>query len=86
MQTVLDSLTQYYGLDWAAILLSFFSLNALKNKQVIGFVYGALGCMCALILSILIGSIPMIVANIIFVVMQCRGYLAWKKDSKPASE
>lgn len=86
MQTIFDSITQYYGLDWASIILSFFSLNALKNKQVMGFVYGAIGCICALILSIIISSIPMVVANIIFVVMQCRGYIAWKKDSKPASK
>ena len=76
----MESLLQYKGVDWAAMVFAVFSLYYISKHRKCGFVFG-IGCsVCWLIFGILAHSIPSIIANAIYVVFQIKGWRDWKED------
>jgi hypothetical protein len=75
---------QHYGLDWVAMLLTFIAIYALGNKQRHGFLIMIAGNCCWIILGFKFESLGMILANVIFFVMNTRGFIRWGKTNAPA--
>ena len=74
----MELLFKYHGIDWIAIIMTFLTLYYLGEKRRFGFVFGVLASISWLIFGILVDSIANIVANIIFIALNLRGYLNWQ--------
>lgn len=81
-----QSLTQYYGLDWIAMVTIFLSVYLLGNRRKIGFVFGVVGSVSWLAFNSLVDSWPGIVANAVLIVLHVRGFLEWEKRKKEEQE
>jgi hypothetical protein len=60
--------------------MTFFSLYYLGEKRRAGFVFGVLASISWLTFGVLAGSIANVIANIIFIALNIRGYVAWQKN------
>ena len=77
----MEMLLKYHGVDWIAMVLTFLTLYYLGEKRRSGFVFGILASISWLIFGVLVHSIANIVANVIFIALNLRGYLNWKKQN-----
>ncbi len=68
---------QYYVVDWVAMIFTFIAIYLLGNKSRSGFITMMCGNSCWLIVGILTNSLALIIANFVFFVMNCRGYIKW---------
>jgi hypothetical protein len=71
------NLTQYYGSDWIAMILSVASLWILGNRNRSGFVTMAVGNVAWVIYGVMANNLPVIISNTIFVALNLRGYFNW---------
>lgn len=76
----LDSFSQYYGLDWIIFLGNMIAVWLLGDKNKFGFVVRASINLVWIALGIVINSIPLIVAGMIFAILNTRGFWKWKKE------
>lgn len=77
---MLHYLTDFYGSDWAAMVLTFLSIYYLGNSKRIGFIFGIGAGISWTVFGVLVGSIASPIANAIFIYLNLRGYLKWKKE------
>lgn len=70
-------LTDYYGIDWIAMVLTIIAIYLLGNKSRKGFVIMMAGNLCWVALGALTGSLGLIAANCTFIVMNIRAYFKW---------
>lgn len=80
----LCDMTEYLGLDWLAMCLTFTAIYLLGNKSRSGFVVMMLGNLCWSAIGLWAGSLAMIIANLGFFAMNVRGFLRWS-PSPPES-
>ncbi len=73
----------YYGIDWIAIALSLLAVYMLGNKNKYGFLVFAFSNVMWVFLGFSwMESIGMAIGNIVFFVVNVRGYFSWVKESK----
>ena len=77
----MEIIFKYHGIDWIAIIMTFLTLYYLGEKRRSGFIFGIVASISWLIFGVLVDSIANIVANIIFIVLNLRGYLNWKEQN-----
>ncbi len=77
---MLQQLTSYYGVDWAAMACTFLTIYYLGKKQRIGFVYGMGSNVFWAVFGIMAGSLANPISNCILIVLNTRGYLRWKAE------
>ena len=77
----MEIIFKYHGIDWVAIIMTFLTLYYLGEKRRFGFVFGIVASISWLIFGILVDSIANIVANVIFIALNLRGYLNWKEQN-----
>jgi hypothetical protein len=70
-------MTQYLGVDWLAMGLTFGAIYLLGNKSRAGFLVMMLGNLCWSAMGIWAGSYAMVIANLGFFSMNVRGYVKW---------
>ena len=75
-----EILLKYHGIDWVVIIMTFLTLYYLGEKRRFGFVFGIVASISWLIFGILVDSIANIIANVIFIALNLRGYLNWKEQ------
>ncbi|GAB5465846.1 MAG: nicotinamide mononucleotide transporter [Candidatus Kapaibacteriales bacterium] len=76
----MEDLTRYFLIDWLAMLLSLLGVYIIGNKRKSGFLVFALSnVIWALLGFTLMGSYGVAIGNLIFVVINIRGYLSWNK-------
>ena len=80
----MDILFKYYGIDWTAMIMTFCFLYYVGEEKRSGFVFGILASISWLIFGILAESIANILANLIFITLNVRGYVKWKSKADPA--
>lgn len=71
----------YYGIDWLAMLLTVLAIYLLGNKARYGFVLMTLGNVCWVTMGVLTDSMAMILANLIFLTMNVRGWFKWPPEA-----
>jgi hypothetical protein len=69
--------TQYFGLDWLAMSLTFCAIYLLGNKSRYGFLVMMAGNLCWSGIGVWVASYAMIIANLGFFSMNVRGFLKW---------
>lgn len=74
---MLDTLLQYYGLDWATLGLGLVGCYLTSNRRREGFLFSILGCMCGFSVALISDQYGFIVYNAILILMMARGYTGW---------
>ena len=75
-----EIILKYHGVDWIAMIMTFLALYYLGEKRRFGFIFGILASISWLTFGVLVDSIANILANVIFIVLNLRGYLNWKEQ------
>ena len=75
-----EILLKYHGIDWIAMIMTFLALYYLGEKRRFGFIFGILASISWLTFGVLVDSIANIIANVIFIVLNLRGYVKWKEQ------
>lgn len=74
---------KYYTLDWLAMGLSLLAVYLLGNKNKFGFISFILANLLWVILGFsLINSLGIAIGNLVFLIMNIRGYLSWNKTTQ----
>jgi nicotinamide riboside transporter PnuC len=76
----MESLLRYYGLDWAGMVFAFVSLYYIGKQRKRGFLIGIGGNIAWLGFAILAESLANLLANIIYIALNCRGFWKWKHE------
>ena len=76
----MEILFKYDGIDWLAMIMTFLALYYLGEKKRFGFIFGILASISWLTFGVLVDSIANILANVIFIVLNLRGYANWKEQ------
>lgn len=71
-------MSQYFGLDWVAMALTFTAIYLLGGKRRLGFVVMGAGNLCWSTIGVLVGSPAMVMANLGFLAMNLRGFRKWR--------
>lgn len=69
----------YYGIDWIAAVLLIANIWLVGSNKRIGWLVGAVACCFSTAFVIMTKSYPQIAMNIIFIILNIRGYYNWKK-------
>lgn len=75
---------RYFGIDWMAMALTFVAIYLLGNRSRAGFATMMFGNGCWVAIGVLSGSLAMVIANVVFIVMNARGWHRWAPET-PAS-
>ena len=72
---------RYWGLDWLAMALSLFSVYLLGNKNRVGFLVFAASNSTWIFLGLtLMTSLGIAVGNTVFLFMNIRGFVNWRRS------
>lgn len=73
---------KYYALDWVATSLSLLAVYLLGNKNKYGFISFSIANSLWIFLGFfLMDSLGIGIGNIVFLIMNIRGYISWKKTT-----
>ena len=76
----MDWFGKYHGSDWVGMTGNLFGIYYLSKQRKRGFLIGSIGCLGWLCFGVITGSVPSVVSNIIYIGMNIRGWVKWKKD------
>ena len=76
-------MTQYFGIDWLAMCLTFSAIYFLGNKSRNGFLLMMAGNLCWSAIGVWAHSYAMVIANIGFFSINVRAYLKWSPTHVP---
>ena len=62
----MEAVFKNYGLDWLAMMFTFFAIYTLGNKKRNGFFIMMLGNASWIIIAIRVDSLAMVLANLVF--------------------
>lgn len=72
---------QYYAIDWLAMGLTFLGIWQIGNKNRIGFVLMMVANISWIAVGYLSGSLALVLANAMLIVMNLRAIIKWSRDS-----
>ncbi len=70
-------MSQYFGVDWLAMCLTFSAIYLLGSKKRGGFLVMMTGNLCWSAIGLWAHSTPMLIANLGFFAMNVRGFVKW---------
>jgi len=73
----MELLTQYYGIDYIAMFLTFAAIYLVGNKKRCGFVYGLIGNVLWMIYAVWAVAPAIFLVNLVLGVLYLRGYMKW---------
>ncbi len=85
VDSFINSLKNYYGIDWIAMVATFLSIHNLSNKRKSGFIYGLIAAFFWTIFNLFVESYAGILANVVFAAMNIRGFIKWKHETQAAN-
>ncbi len=74
-----EYLTQYYGIDWAAMILVIVGLWLLGRKQKVGFVVNVAGAVLWIVFNVMVDSVAGVLANAILIFVNIQGWWRWSR-------
>ena len=69
----------HQGIDWLAAGLTIWAIYLLGERQRYGFIIMITGNLAWVLLGVMVDSLAMIVSNLLFMLMNLRGYVAWAR-------
>lgn len=82
IQSILEGLSTYYGLDYLSFILGAIGIIFLTSKKSSGFLFSAISVILAAITAIIAKQYGFLLANSLNVFLLIRGYYIWKKENK----
>jgi nicotinamide riboside transporter PnuC len=76
---------QYYGIDWLASTMSLLMIYSLGSGRRVGFTFGVSANLSWIIFASLSHSAPILFSNLIFLMLNIRGWCAWKPKPTEAT-
>ncbi|KXF83440.1 nicotinamide mononucleotide transporter [Enterovibrio coralii] len=73
---------QYYGIDWLAMVLTFLAIWQIGNKNKVGFYLMICGNTSWICVGFLTDSLAMMIANVIFLLMNIRAIVKWSQPDE----
>lgn len=73
------TLFKYFGIDWLAMISSFFAIYLLGNKNKKGFLAFMFSNVCYWTIGYLTNSIALITGSIVFFITNLNNWAKWKK-------
>jgi hypothetical protein len=73
-------MSQYHGLDWVAMALTFTAIYLLGSKRRAGFLVMGSGNLFWSVIGVWAGSYAMVMANVGFLAMNLRGFWKWRRS------
>ncbi|MDD5459157.1 MAG: PnuC protein [Phycisphaerae bacterium] len=70
---------EHYGIDWLAGLMTILGIYLLGSKKKAGFVVMMTGNITYIAFGLIANSSGVIVANLVFILMNIRGFISWTK-------
>ena len=67
----------YYGIDWVAMVFTFWAIYLIGNKNRHGFIIMILGNASWVVVGVLTSSVAMIIANGAFIALNVRALIKW---------
>ena len=81
-----EALLKFHGTDWVGMVFGLISTYLLTKQRRWGFVFGIVAGLGWIAFGVLTQSFPSIIANSLFIVINCRGFWRWKKERVEAME
>lgn len=72
-------MSQYFGIDWVAMVMTFTAIYLLGGKRRTGFLLMICGNILWMVIGLWAHSYAMLIANAGFVTMNVRGYWKWRE-------
>lgn len=79
MDTILQSLTLYYGLDWAAMILGLSGTYMITHQKRLGFLLNSIACLMGVIVAAMSDQMGYIVYNAIILMMLSKAFISWPR-------
>lgn len=76
----------YFGVDWAAMVFTFVAIYLLGNQSRSGFPVMMCGNSCWVVVGLLASSTAMVLANVVFFLMNLRGLLRWASSGNQTGQ
>jgi hypothetical protein len=73
--------TEYYGLDWVAMIAGLATIYLLGSKKRSGFIVGIIAGIVWTAVNLIAEIWPGIILNVILIGLYIRGYVNWAKSS-----
>ena len=77
LETLLNSFSIYYGLDWLALGTGVLGSYLLTNRNRAGFLLSGIGCLSGFAVAMISGQFGFVAYNLILIGMMVRGFLLW---------
>ena len=78
MIDISHSFSQYFGLDWLIFVSNVVAVWMMGNKNRYGFLIRVGVNILWIILGIVLNSVPLVLAGIVFMGLNMRGFFKWK--------
>jgi hypothetical protein len=78
-------MTEYFGLDWLAMIMTFSAIYLLGNQSRSGFLVMMVGNLCWSAIGVWAHSYGMVIANLGFFSMNVRGFIKWAPPLQTAA-
>lgn len=82
----MSAFTNYYGVDWGAMIVTLWSIHLLGERRKVGFIVGIFANVLWMAFGVLAGSWASPVANGIALFINFKGYLRWASSELPPVE
>ncbi len=79
---MVEQLIKFKGADWVGMIFGLISTYYLAKGKRLGFIFGVVGGLGWVTFGILTGSVAGVLANICFIVVNCHGYVRWKRKQQ----
>lgn len=75
----MELVTQYYGIDYVAMGLTFATIYLIGNKKRYGFLYGLAGNAFWILYAVLAVAPAIFLVNLVLGILYLRGYFKWRE-------
>ena len=76
----IELLTQYYGVDYLAMFLTFIAIYLVGSKKRYGFMIGLVGNSLWMLYSVWAVAPAIFIVNLVLGILYLRGYIKWGDD------
>ncbi len=83
MTDILHALTQFYGLDWMAMLFGLTGTYLISNQDKRGFAFSTVACACGLSVAVLSGQAGFVAYNAVLIGLMLKGFVGWNRSAIP---
>lgn len=82
----MEAILKFHGTDWVGMMFGLLSAYYIAKHRRWGFIFAAIGGLGWMAFGFITQSIPSIVANVLFIAINVRGFVRWKQRGQGEEE